>query len=83
MTATADSIRDAYALVQCSLNGDEEGSSVIKANVADLAATAGVLADTVAELFRSLSRVLVPDGDPMTLLARVRTALAAEKGGIS
>jgi hypothetical protein len=77
MTASGDSIRDAYALVQCSLNDDQEGARVIK-DAADLGEVAGVLADTVAELFRSVSRVLVPDGDPMTLLARVREALAGE-----
>ena len=80
MTATADSIRDAYALVQCSLRDDQEGSDVIKANAADPGEVAGVLADVVAELFRSLSRVLVPDGDPLKLLDRVRSGLTREDG---
>jgi hypothetical protein len=82
MTATPDSIRDAYALVQCSLTGDEEGSRVIRENAADLGEVTGVLADTVGELFKALSRALVPGGDPLALLARVRAALAGE-GGIS
>jgi hypothetical protein len=42
--ATADAIRDAYALVQTSLAGDEEGSAVIKRNAADLGEVTGVLA---------------------------------------
>lgn len=83
MTATADSIRDAYALVQCSLRDDQEGSDVIKANAADPGEVAGVLADVVAELFRVHARVLVPDGDPLILLDRVREALAAEDCGTS
>jgi hypothetical protein len=80
MTASQDSIRDAYAMVQCALLDDAEGSAAIKANAADLGEVAGVLADTVAELFRSVSRALVPGSDPMTLLARVRAALAGEDG---
>jgi hypothetical protein len=80
--ATADAVRDAYALVQCSLTGDEEGSRVIRENAADLGEVTGVLADTVAELFRSVSRALVPADGPLTLLARVRAVLAGE-GGMS
>jgi len=79
MTAAPDSIRDACALVLCSLRDDAEGSGVIKANAADLGEVAGVLADVVAELFRSLSRVL-PGGDPVTLLDRVREGLAGDDG---
>lgn len=79
MTASQDAIKDAYALVMASLLDDTEGSDVIKAN-ADLAEVCGILADTVGELFRSVSRVLVPGGDPLVLLARVRAALAAEDG---
>jgi hypothetical protein len=78
MRASADSIRDAYALVQCSLNDDRPGHDAVLA-CCDQAEVAGVLADTVAELFRSVSRVL-SDGDPHVLLARVRDGLASEGG---
>ena len=63
----------------CSLNGDDPGADAVKANADDLGEVAGVLADTVAELFRVISRVL-SDGDPLALLDRVRTGLA-EAGG--
>jgi hypothetical protein len=77
MTAMPDSIQDACALVQCSLRGDAEGAGVIKTNAADLGEAAGILADVVGELFRSLSRVL-PGGDPQQLLERVREGLAGD-----
>lgn len=80
MTATPDSVRDALALVLCSLADDAEGSAVVKANAADPGEVAGVLADVAAELLRAHARVLVPDGDPMTLLARVRAGLAGDGG---
>jgi hypothetical protein len=81
MTASPDSIRDALALVLSSLRNDQEGSDVIKANAAEPGEVAGCLADIVAELFRVHARALVPDGDPLVLLDRVREALAAEDGG--
>jgi len=81
MTASPDSVRDAFGLVLCSLRDDKEGSDVIKANAADLGEVAGVLADTVAELFRVHARVLA-DGDPLTLLDRVRAGLTGD-GGMS
>jgi hypothetical protein len=62
--------------VRCSLLDDKEGSGVIKANAADLGEVAEVLSDVVAELFRVQARALVPDGDPLTLLDRVRSGLA-------
>lgn len=63
----------------CSLTGDDEGAAAIKANAADPGQVAGVLADGVAELFRVHARVLA-DGDPLTLLDRVRARLAGDGG---
>ena len=71
-----DSIRDALALVMCSLTCDDEGAAAIKANMTSPGEVAGVLADVVAELFRVHARALVPDGDPLALLDRVRAGLA-------
>jgi hypothetical protein len=79
MTAAPDSVRDALALVLCSLRDDQEDSGVIKANAADPGEVAGVLADVVAELFRVHARVLA-DGDPLTLLDRVRAGLTGDGG---
>lgn len=73
--ASADAVRDAFALVMCSLTGDDEGAGVIKDNAADLGEVAGVMADTVSELFRGHARALA-DGDPVKLLDRVRDGLA-------
>lgn len=67
--ASADAVRDAFALVMCSLTGDDEGAGVIKDNAADLGEVAGVMADTVSELFRGHARALA-DGDPVKLLDR-------------
>ena len=52
---------------------------VIKAKPADLGEAAGVLADVVGELIRSLSGVL-PGGEPQQLLDRVREGLAGDGG---
>jgi hypothetical protein len=76
MTASPDSVRDALALVLCSLRDDQEGSGVIKANAADPGEVCDVLADVVAELFRVHARALA-DGDPLALLDRVRVDLAS------
>jgi hypothetical protein len=48
----------------------------IKANAADLGEVAGVLADTLGEALKAISRV-PPGGDPMVLLPRIRAALDA------
>lgn len=79
MFVTPDSVRDAIALVGCSLRGDEEGSRAVK-SAADLGEVAETLAWFVAGLLRAVSPACAGGDDPLKLLDRLRDGLATEDG---
>ena len=80
MTASPDSVRDALALVLCSLRDDQEGSGVIKANAADPGEVCDVLADVVAELFRVHARACGETAHPPVDVQVEETVVLAAGG---